>query len=214
MTFFSALLPIHAGVLLGGQERIAVFQCASKSVIMMEIVPIPILARKMCLCYRYFYHQLGLIIILLLSGRCERGWSGHDCSTALCTQECKHGKCVAPDTCKCDQWDNGWRDGRIGGGIPLFQKPNGDPQVTGWTGYDCSTPICVQAETFRLNVNTSSSTQGEIVSLGGHGKTGDLECANERCPEYNREYDSSKYMMRGCYTYLKLCCLATRNGYK
>ena len=69
----------------------------------------------------------------------------------------------------------------------MFQKPNGDPQVTGWTGYDCSTPICVQAETFRLNVDTSSSIESAIVSLGGHGKAGDLECPNERCPEYDRK---------------------------
>lgn len=35
-------------------------------------------------------------------------------------------------------------DGREAGGRPLHRKPNGDAQQTGWTGYDCSVPICVQ----------------------------------------------------------------------
>ena len=51
---------------------------------------------------------------------------------------------MAPDVCKCPRWDNTFRDGREAGGRPLFLKPNGDPQQTGWTGYDCSVPICVQ----------------------------------------------------------------------
>ena len=52
----------------------------------------------------------------------------------VCAQECNNfGICVAPDTCKCKQWPNQWRDNRIGGGVPLYQKPNGDPQMTGWT---------------------------------------------------------------------------------
>lgn len=115
---------------------------------------------------------------------CERGWSGDDCSIPLCAQDCLHGECVAPDTCKCDQWENQWRDGRVGGGVPLFQKPDGNPQMTGYTGYDCSTPICVQAETFRLNVNATSNSS-LIVPLGGHGKDGTLECEKERCPEFD-----------------------------
>lgn len=70
---------------------------------------------------------------------------------------------MAPDTCKCEQWENTWRDNRVGGGVPLFQKANGAPQLTGYTGYDCSTPICVQAERFRLYANLSGSTQGKIT---------------------------------------------------
>jgi hypothetical protein len=27
----------------------------------------------------------------------------------------------------------------------LFKKPNGDPQLTGWTGYDCSVRIKMTA---------------------------------------------------------------------
>ena len=46
----------------------------------------------------------------------------------------------------CTRWDSDFRDGREGGGIPLFQTPNGDTQQTGWTGYDCSVPICVQVK--------------------------------------------------------------------
>jgi len=131
---------------------------------------------------------------------CERGWSGHDCSVAMCAQDCHHGRCVAPDTCKCDQWENEWRDGRVGGGVPLFQKPNGDPQMTGYTGYDCNTPICVQAERFRLNVDTSASVPGEVVPLGGHGKDGALECNDARCPEYDKmvTQNDGKSWQGGC----------------
>jgi len=65
---------------------------------------------------------------------CEKGWTGHDCSEPLCSQECNNGgKCIAPDTCKCKQWETIWRDGRKDGGVPLYQKPSGDPQMTGWT---------------------------------------------------------------------------------
>eukprot|EP00986_Skeletonema_menzelii_P003076 scaffold902_cov146-Skeletonema_menzelii.AAC.1 len=115
---------------------------------------------------------------------CERGWSGSDCSVPLCAQDCNNGVCVAPDVCQCFQWENEWRDGRIGGGVPLFKKPNGDPQLTGWTGYDCSVPICVQAERFRLNVNTSESGVDDIVPLGGR-VGGDLKCNEATCPEYD-----------------------------
>lgn len=99
--------------------------------------------------------------------RCERGWSGFDCSVAICAQDCNHGKCVAPDTCKCEQWDSKWRDNRVGGGVPLFRKANGDPQMTGYTGYDCNTPICVQAEKFRLHANQSAPNKGEVRHLSG-----------------------------------------------
>jgi hypothetical protein len=30
------------------------------------------------------------------------------------------------------------------GGRPLFQDEKGNPLYSGWTGFDCSTPICVQ----------------------------------------------------------------------
>lgn len=72
-------------------------------------------------------------------------------------QDCNNGGlCVAPDVCKCARWDNAFRDGREAGGRPLFLKPNGDPQQTGWTGYDCSVPICVQVGETELSTGTSN----------------------------------------------------------
>lgn len=83
---------------------------------------------------------------------CERGWSGFDCLVPICAQECQNrGKCVAPDVCQCLQWPSTFRDNRIAGGQPLFRDQYGNSLATGWTGYDCSTPICVQAETFHMN---------------------------------------------------------------
>lgn len=130
---------------------------------------------------------------------CKQGWTGIDCSVALCAQDCKNGgKCVAPDTCQCSQWENKWRDGRVEGGVPLFKKPNGDPQLTGWTGYDCSTPICVQAERFRLNIDPSSPDSGDIVPLGGHVQN--MECNEVRCPGYDEmvTQNDGKSFQSGC----------------
>ena len=95
---------------------------------------------------------------------CEKGWSGHDCGKPLCAQECANGgECVAPDVCQCSQWWNLWRDAREGGGRPIYRQETGDPQYTGWTGYDCATPICVQAKEFILNVQAGQ----ELTRLGG-----------------------------------------------
>lgn len=95
---------------------------------------------------------------------CEKGWAGHDCSYALCAQECNNnGKCVEPDVCKCPKWPSLWTDGRIGGGRPLFRDEKGDPQNTGWTGFDCSTPICTQAKRW-VPLTLSGGTR-----LGGDG---------------------------------------------
>ena len=78
---------------------------------------------------------------------CEKGWTGPDCSTPVCAQECFNGgNCTAPDLCTCPQWWNRFRDNRIAGGRPIYRKADGDPMNTGWTGFDCNTPICVQAE--------------------------------------------------------------------
>ncbi|CAM9323083.1 unnamed protein product, partial [Hapterophycus canaliculatus] len=130
---------------------------------------------------------------------CAPGWTGDYCEDALCAQassyhgqetkkyDCNNdGRCVAPDVCKCARWDNDFRDGREAGGRPLFLKPNGDPQKTGWTGYDCSVPICVQADKFVLNVEEEGSSG--YTALGGHGFDGTLACALVRCPEYDDTY--------------------------
>ena len=73
----------------------------------------------------------------------------------------------------CQLWYNEFRDNR---GVPVFQKDNGDPQLTGWTGYDCNTPICVQAERFVLNdegsvVLVNSSNSGRTFQAACPGVT-------------------------------------------
>lgn len=90
---------------------------------------------------------------------CEKGWTGTDCTVPMCIQECFHnGFCSAPDTCTCPQNPTIFIDAR---GVPLFRKPDGDAQSTGWTGFDCNTPICVQAAAWILNDDTGS----RLVSL-------------------------------------------------
>jgi hypothetical protein len=150
---------------------------------------------------------------------CERGWEGFDCSIPICAQECQNGgKCVAPDTCQCRQWPNEQRDGRQGGGRPLFRKPNGDPQDTGWTGYDCSVPICVQAESFLLN--TKRTDAANFRTLGGHGGDNLLQCEEggvtlPRCPQFDVEVTSNdgRTFQSGCgYDVLSTgCCFSYPN---
>jgi len=98
---------------------------------------------------------------------CAKGWEGASCEIPICAQECNNnGKCTAPDTCTCARWYSTWRDNRLDGGRPLFQDDEGNPQLTGWTGYDCSTPICVQAKGFEKNINARGTGN---LSLGGYG---------------------------------------------
>jgi len=136
---------------------------------------------------------------------CEKGWTGIDCAIPVCAQNCNNGKCVAPDVCQCDQWENEWRDGQTGGGAPLYRKPNGDPQMTGWTGFDCSTPICVQSERFRLNVDvdaySAAELSGILFPLGGHGLDGNfIECDSVRCPVYDEmvTMNNGRSFQSGC----------------
>ena len=98
---------------------------------------------------------------------CEKGWTGPDCSEAMCAQECFNGgNCTAPDTCTCLQWWSRWRDKRLSGGRPIFRKSNGDPINTGWTGFDCNTPICVQAEKWVPNVEVANVTLFQSANDG------------------------------------------------
>ena len=49
--------------------------------------------------------------------------------------------------------------------------------MTGWTGYDCSTPICVQASNYYVNVNGKSDPG--FVPLGGHGGDHLMTCLDK-----------------------------------
>ena len=125
---------------------------------------------------------------------CEIGWSGSDCTIPLCAQECNNGGiCVAPDTCKCLQWPNSFVDGRVDGGRPLYQDYDGSPLLSGWTGFDCATPICVQAQDFIINVATRQTHK--FVAMGGHGADTLLTCTNSegktlpRCPQFDPSTD-------------------------
>ncbi|RLN95529.1 hypothetical protein BBJ28_00007480 [Nothophytophthora sp. Chile5] len=116
---------------------------------------------------------------------CALGWTGADCSVALCAQECRNnGTCVAPDQCECATWQSSWRDGRENGGKPVFQLPDGSAQHTGYTGFDCNTPICVQASQFVLNVASRSSDA--FRALRGNYAP-EQSCSTYRCPQYDQE---------------------------
>lgn len=134
---------------------------------------------------------------------CERGWTGDDCSIPMCAQDCRNGgQCVAPDTCKCKQWASTWTNAR---GTPVFPLPvtsdngsaSGNAMLTGYTGYDCGTPICVQAETFVLNVDSATT---RVTALRGHGKSNSLACTGYRCPQYDQLLvaNDGKSFQSGC----------------
>lgn len=116
-------------------------------------------------------------------------------------QDCNNGGlCVAPDACKCARWDNAFRDGREAGGRPLYLKPNGDPQRTGWTGYDCSVPICVQVgeanqlcqiHPYVLSVRCSVVFGGISVRVGSvannaYPAIGEF-CLDEKIPQHPQQ---------------------------
>lgn len=107
---------------------------------------------------------------------CAMGWSGPNCTVPLCAQECMHGgTCIAPDTCKCPQWSAQFTDRR---GQPYFKRPDGTSQLTGWTGFDCSTPICVQHERFILNNVRDPVRLSHTLSDGSSFQSG----CSERSP--------------------------------
>ena len=135
---------------------------------------------------------------------CEKGWTGPVCSIPMCAQQCQnHGKCVAPDTCQCKQWPNTWVDGRLDGGHPLYQDLKGDPLPTGWTGMDCSVPVCTQAQEFLINTHNPATPP--LYTLGGHGGDGLLGCTYRgkllpRCPMYDATLTSNngQSFLSGC----------------
>ena len=152
---------------------------------------------------------------------CERGWRGDDCAIPICAQDCQNGgTCVAPDTCQCFQFENEFRDSRLGGGYPLFLDSRGFPAATGWTGFDCSVPICVQHDIglkFITNKNTYDPDEG-YLEFGGHGGDGKLTCTDAitgltlpRCPQYDLYVigNEGKTFQTGCgYDPLDTgCCL-------
>jgi hypothetical protein len=148
---------------------------------------------------------------------CERGWSGYDCSIPMCAQECQNGgKCVAPDTCRCNQWPNTWVDGRLEGGHPIYQDLSGYPLPTGWTGFDCSVPICTQAQTFLVNTRGRALLQ----SLGGHGGDSKMQCTFKgatlpRCPMYDEQLTANdgQSFLSGCgYDPFDTGCCTTGTG--
>ena len=95
---------------------------------------------------------------------------------------CAGGKCIAPDTCQCVVWWSKLRDGQ---GIPRFQTPAGDPQNSGWTGYDCNTPICVQAQAWVPIVNPptlfleDSDNSGETYQAACPNTTRCVNCGSD-----------------------------------
>ena len=83
---------------------------------------------------------------------CVPGYTGTDCTTPLCVQDCHHGGyCSAPDTCACPP---GWFDANCTTPVCTQTCGNGG-NCTGpnictcpddWTGVDCRVPVCEQAE--------------------------------------------------------------------
>jgi LCCL domain len=99
---------------------------------------------------------------------CEKGWKGEDCKIPMCSQECFNGgTCVAPDVCQCVTYPSAFRDKRQ---LAIYAKPDENPQDTGWTGFDCNTPICTQAEKWIVNDDTGQYPV-RLVSTENDGRT-------------------------------------------
>lgn len=78
---------------------------------------------------------------------CSDGqWYGTNCDRPLCWPKCKNGKCVAPNTCHCDEGYSGESceipvcDPACVGGQGVCISPNICECFYGWTGNQCQTP--------------------------------------------------------------------------
>ena len=60
---------------------------------------------------------------------------------------------------------NDFVDGRTAA-RPYYRKPDGNAQETGWTGYDCGVPICVQAKFVYIAVNVPDDSPRRVTSFG------------------------------------------------
>jgi hypothetical protein len=73
---------------------------------------------------------------------CKDGYGGFDCATPLCRHEqatgeivgCINGVCIAKDECQCIQQ------------VSILWEVHQEAErgLTGWTGTDCSMPMCMQ----------------------------------------------------------------------
>jgi len=76
--------------------------------------------------------------------KCDEGWTGQDCRTAVCKPECENGKCVAGNNCICDE---GWTGNDCNTAVCKPECQNGKCVAgncicdEGWTGKDCKTKI-------------------------------------------------------------------------
>ena len=86
-----------------------------------------------------------------------------------------------------------------------------------FSGYDCATPICVQAETFTLNVDMTSYIWSDLIPLGGHGKDGKLPCDHVKCPEYDAMVivNNGRSFQTGCGNdpIITGCCYEVQSAY-
>ncbi|KAF4318612.1 hypothetical protein BBO99_00007233 [Phytophthora kernoviae] len=78
--------------------------------------------------------------------------------------------------------------------------PDGRAQHTGYTGYDCNTPICVQAERFVLNVASRSSSDFRALRGNYDSATAVRDCDTYRCPQYDQELTANdgRTFQSGC----------------
>ncbi len=74
---------------------------------------------------------------------CRDGYTGFDCKIPLCRHQqmdgtvvgcLNHGQCVKKDACKCKREQS----------VLWMQYEGANRGLTGWTGSDCSMPICSQ----------------------------------------------------------------------
>lgn len=89
-------------------------------------------------------------------------WFGANCDQPLCWPKCKHGKCVAPNVCHCDEGFSGESceiptcDPPCVGGQGVCISPNVCDCFYGWEGNQCeapkSTPPCINGKAIAPDV--------------------------------------------------------------
>mmetsp|Transcript_10902 Transcript_10902/g.27426 ORF Transcript_10902/g.27426 Transcript_10902/m.27426 type:complete len:648 (-) Transcript_10902:240-2183(-) len=126
------------------------------------------------MCPAEVKYRVGTPVNETAGCRCDAGWEGDTCHTAMCAQPCEHGRCIKPSTCKCH---GGWR-GRLCD-QPICDQgchhgtciaPNVCACERMWKGPSCSI-LCMHGEFQRSQTGADGRPMSPCVCQEGwHGK--------------------------------------------
>jgi MYXO-CTERM domain-containing protein len=99
---------------------------------------------------------------------CSEGYSGSACATPVCSPECAHGTCTAPNTCVCDEgWDGSVCDAPIcGDGILTGSE---QCEKSGGVFADCCNVLSCQYKTSGISCGEAATVCSGQDTCNGSG---------------------------------------------